>query len=300
MNEKTEVKMLMAQLISLTDKLSDLLDNDDSLSFIGYETSPVLSINEEQVLAHGQPFIEVTKLNEWLHRLTVLNYYKRFYVADGCSTRFVSRMPGLIVSSLPADTVINLIDQINSKKDAIKTIVQHNRNHQQRHAFIHQMFPQVMTEQLYRHISYSQRQVKSVWFSWCRSRQVNYSYTPKEAINWLAEQKHKPKAFVDLQEWQANIEATMAKIQQGNYRSIQREKVYRTFPVTDYSHYVNDKLKTTRFNAIMPWILLDQKSNSLPSGTELKSFVRDENPPQSKLPPGAESLFRPLKLIGIL
>jgi hypothetical protein len=298
MNEEYQLKMLMANLEGLLDALADLLNTDESLTFVGYETSQVQKVDEDQVLANGQKVIEVATLDQWQHRSTVLGYYKRFYLTDGCSSRFVSRMPGLIVSSLPADVVINLIDQINTKKDEIKAVVQHQRNHQQRHTFIHQVFPQVMTEQLYRRISYSQRQVKSVWFSWCKSRQVNYTYTPEAAIKYLAEQVKKPKGLFTPQEWQANIEATIVKIQQDNYRSIQRERVYRTFPVVDHSYYANGKLKTNRFNAIMPWILLDQAKPDLPSGSGLNSFVHDEIPAVHQLPAGAQSVFKPLKLIG--
>ena len=299
MNAEYEVKMLMAQLNGLLDALTDLLDSDEKLQFIAYRPELVSIKDEKDVLANGRKRIKVEVLDQWQHKLTVLDYYKKFYATEGYSTRFVSRSPGVIVSSLPAKMVINLVNQINLVKDNIKAIVQKGRDHLKRHEFIHQLFPQIMTEQLYRHINISQRQIRSIWFSWCSKRQVNQSYNIDEAIQWLAEQGAKPRKPFTEQEWQAHIDAVITKIQNGRYKNIQRQRTYRTFPVADYSHYEDGKLKTNRINAIMPWILLDQPEIKLPPGTGLTSFVAKESPIIAKSTGRSEVLFKPLKLIGV-
>lgn len=302
MTDKDDSKtalLLKTELDTLIKVLTTMLADDSKLNFVGYEMAPVLAVDEEQVLSHGQQYIAVTQLNQWQHLHRVLNYYQRFLVADKCSTRFVSRMPGIIVSSLPATIVIGLVEQINDKKDQLKAVIQKNRNHQQRHQFIHQLFPQVMTEQLYRHIRYSQLPINRVWFRWETSRQVNKTYSNQDAIAWLELQRSKPKGLFAAAEWLAAIDNAIGQIEQGHYKYVQRERQYRVFPHCEYSYYLDDERKTGKFNPTSPWLLLAQPHNALPGGTPLKSFQRLTPIKKTQLKAKSQSIFKPLKLIGI-
>lgn len=297
------IHKLKNELDTLIDTLAEMLGADESLAFVAYKTSCVLAIDEQEVLANGQREIVVTKLSEWHHLWTVLNYYKQFYVPDECSTRFVSRMPGIIVTRLPATIVINVIDKINFKKDIIQALVQDGRNHQQRHEFIHDMFPQVMTEQLYRHIRYTLLPINRVWFRWESRRQVNKTYTNDDAIQWLAEQEKKPKGLYAPDEWIAHVKAAAALIKKSEFKHVQRQREYRVLPSCDYNYYLGDKPERTRkngkFNATTPWILFNQPENRLPGGTPLTTYVSTEKLDNKKQTANTQSIFMPLKLIGV-
>lgn len=298
-NDSKTLHILKTELDTLITVLTTMLANDSKLKFVGYEMSPVLACDEAQVLSHGQQQIAVTQLSQWQHLWTVLNYYQRFLVADKCSTRFVSRMPGIIVSSLPATIVMSVVEQINAKKDQIKAVIQKGRNHQQRHQFIHQLFPQIMTEQLYRHIRFSQLPISRVWFRWETSRQVNKTYSNQDAIAWLEQQRHKPKGLFEATEWLAAINNAVEQIELGKYKYVQRERQYRVFPHCEYSYYLDDERKTGKFNPTSPWLLLEQPHNALPGGTPLKSFQRLTPLKKTQLKAKSQSIFKPLKLIGV-
>lgn len=303
MSEKAEILVLMTQLETMIDNLITVLNSDDSLLFVGYEAHPVKTMEEKHALDNGQENINVTTLNCWNDRYTVLNYFKRFYVRDGDSTRFVSRMPGLIQTQLPAATIIALITQINHKKNEIKTLVRKNRNSQQRHAFIHEVFPQIMTEQVYRHIRYTQEEIKSVWFRWKTKLQTNRTYSNQAAIQFLEAQKEKPKGLFLANEWAAHIEAVIHKIESGQFKYIQRQHDYRTFPDCHYSFYdyqqenQQKSYRKNRFSATTPWILLNQPHHVLPKGTPLSTY----KVPQRKIKSDKQIdwLFAPLKIIGV-
>lgn len=307
MSDETQAKLLMAELKAHIKSLISILNADENLKFVGFEIEPVKLDDEESVLANGRSRISVKKLSDWQHRLKVLHYLGSFYSSDGHSTRFVSHMPGLIVSSLPPEVVICLIEQINKTKSDLHELVAGKhlkpkplRNHKERHEFIHNAFPAIMTEQVYRKIPYTTRKVRSVWFNWIYKRQVNKVYDKDGAIAWLQKQIDRPKGLFIQEDWKAKIKSVIRDIEIGGFKSIQREREYRTFPELAYSYYDDDKRKTATINATMPWIMLGQATNSLPGGTDLGDFDR-ATVKISGVPRGStiEPLFSALKLVGV-
>lgn len=299
MDNETTVKALMVELLALIDNLNAMLDADKAFHCVGYETSPVLAADQNTVLIHGKQTIEITKLEQWHDRWTVLNYFKRFYAPDNAATRYVSRMPGIVVSQLPAETVVGLVQQINDTKDQIAAVVRTGSSPYMKHKFIHEAFPHIMTEQLYRHIKVVSDPVKSVWFKWVH-RQVPITLTPQAAIEWLILQKDKSRGQYLPEEWQASVNAIIGEIEQGQYQRLQRRRVYKSFPVCDYSYYdAQGKRKLKSFNATLPLILVNQPKSGLPNHSDLKTFVRSEQPEQvDNLPGNAKMLFAPLSLVG--
>lgn len=289
----------MEQLVSLIDHLTELLDTNQALEAVAYETAHVDAADQNTVLANGKQSIEVNKLDQWHHRWTVLHYFKRFYAADEASTRYVSRMPGIIVTGVSSDVIMPLIQQINDLKDQIADEVRQGRSPYLRHKFIHEAFPQVMTEQLYRHIKVESSPVKSVWFKWVH-RHVPITLAPKSAINWLIEQRGKLRGNYLPAEWEASIDAIISDIEQGHYKRLQRRRTYKSFPVCDYSYYdALGKCKTKSFNATVPLILVNQPDDAFPRHSPLKTFIASEQPaPEDNQPANATMLFRPLNLVG--
>ena len=211
-------------------------------------------------------------------------------------------MPGVIQTSIANDDIIEQIQHINQTKDQIKHLVQTGRNHYQRHEFIHQALPRVMTEQLYRHIHYSTKQMKSIWFGWRVKRQTNQSLTQLQAIDLLKENSLKPKGYIPQQQWQAMIDVAIDQIQTQSFKRIQRQRQYKTHPTMAYSYYdQSDQLKRGKISIATPIILLAQTYKHWPVRTPLEDFnagvhqnIQDDTVVNSV------ELFKPLKLIGIL
>lgn len=313
--DKQQLDLLMAELNSKIDKLIDYLASDNKLALVGYETQPVSNQEQNKALAQGQAFIEVTTYGcdtdtgtdtgtgtgtDSSDKSHILNYFKRFYAAHQASTRFVSRMPGIINCHLPAQKVIGLVKQINDIKDNIKILVQTDRNHHQRHQFIHDAIPTVMTEQLYRHIHCTQMPIKSLWFGWRLKRQTNKSLTHPQAIELLHNHIDKPKGDIDPKQWQAMINAAINSIHNSPTVKIQQLREYKTHPTCAYSYYDSqEQLKRGKISIAMPWILLDQPNVQLPVRTPLKSFDSKDYRAHNQAKPHI-SIFDPLKLIGLM
>ena len=298
LQDKQQLENLMGQLNTQIDKLIAYLASDTKLNLVGFETQPVSQEQQNKALAKGQSFIEVKAYNN-KDKNHVLNYFKRFYAAHKASTRFVSRMPGVINCQLPAEKVIGLVKHINELKDQIKAIVQTGRNHNQRHEFIHDAMPSVMTEQLYRHIHCTQMPIKSLWFGWRLKRQTNNSLTHQQAIDLLHKHMDKPKGEIDAKQWQAMINTAINDIRNNPNAKLQQQRQYKTHPTCAYSFYNSEEqLKRGKISIAMPWILLNQASEKLPMRTPLKSFDSKNHSAQNQAKPQI-SIFEPLKLIDV-
>ena len=298
LQDKQQLENLMDQLNTQIDKLIAYLASDQKLNLVGFETQPVSQELQNKALAKGQSFIEVKAYNN-KDKHHVLNHFKRFYAAHKASTRFVSRMPGVLNCQLPAEKVIGLVKHINELKDQIKTIVQTGRNHNQRHEFIHDAMPSVMTEQLYRHIHCTQMPIKSLWFGWRLKRQTNNSLTHQQAIDLLHKHMDKPKGEIDTKQWQAMINTAINDIRNTPNAKLQQQRQYKTHPTCAYSFYTSEQqLKRGKISIAMPWILLSQASEKLPVRTPLKSFNSKEHSAQNQAKPQI-SIFEPLKLIDV-
>ena len=256
LRDKQQLDHLMAELNSQIDKLISYLHSDAKLTLVGFETQPVSNKEQNKALVKGQSYIEVNEYDgdKPASKAHILNYYKRFYAAHQASTRFVSRMPGIINCHLPAEIVIGLVTQINHIKDNIKFVVQNGRNHHQRHQFIHDAIPTVMTEQLYRHIHCTQMPIKSLWFGWRLKRQTNNTLTHQQAIELLHNHIDKPKGDIDPKQWQAMINAAINDIHNSPKVKLQQQREYKTHPTCAYSYYDNEQhLKRGKISIAMPW-----------------------------------------------
>lgn len=311
--DKAKLEQLMAELNSQIDKLIAYLHSDAKLALVGFETHPVSHNEQNKALSKGQSFIEVSRFDDsnLSDKSHVLNYFKRFYAAHQASTRFVSRMPGIINCHLPAQKVIGLVKHINDIKDAIKTLVQTGRDHNQRHQFIHDAIPTVMTEQLYRHIHCTQMPIKSLWFGWRLKRQTNNTLTHDQAVELLHNHMDKPKGDIDPKQWQAMINTAVNDIRSAPKVKLQQQREYKTHPTCAYSYYsaysensaysaneAEKVLKRGKISIAMPWILLDQPSEQLPVRTPLNNFDSKDAKANNKAKPHI-SIFQPLKLIGV-
>lgn len=152
----------------------------------------------------GVPFERELDMQNGIHELNVMHHtdnkavrvskraWQEYFVEDGASTKYVKRYAGFIVCQ--NSDALALISQINNKneiKDCVRDPyistsgqILHRRNHRQKHEFIHEAAPRIMTVQLYRHIKVISDPVQSLSFSWTQ-KSAPLRMSKQQALNYV-------------------------------------------------------------------------------------------------------------------
>lgn len=297
MNEQQKLTGALKYLAKLNTDLVDLCAKHNP-AFLGFKIEKISKEDEMEILRHGVNYLDVQALEHWTELHTVLNAWGSFYKADGFSTRFVDRVPGIVVLNNEQDTARELILLINEAKLAVKEIVQKNIGTQQRHQFIHLDRTSLMTEHVYRQVHCFDYPVANVWFNWA-SRPVPKTFTIKEAEKYLMGAIKKPRFMSDPQFWEQRVLQCIDKVKSGQYSKIQKLREYRVLPTIELQYL--DELgqkKRKRSNATTPILLLGQDANILPKISRLKPYVKKIDDKPLRLSPNKEMIFEPLALVG--
>jgi hypothetical protein len=254
-------------------QLLDLITESEP-KFVGFKIQKILKMDEAQTIANGIKSLGVISLDETQHQGEVLGFWSKYYKEDGISTLFVERMPGLVAVSNRKQDIRKVINQLNSLKIQIATIVRNDRNHMQRHEFIHDVFPRIMTDQLYRKIHIIENHVQRAWFNWT-SRPIPKLLNKEEAISFLKKYDSNPLGLTTGKEWSAMISAQLEDILNDVYSHIYLKKDFRLLPALTYKEDVGDEIyKRKTKNGCSPIILLGQSSDSLPHFTHLRNYEK--------------------------
>lgn len=270
-------------------------------AFLGFEIERITKEAEKEALLNGITSIKVKPLNQWQHLYAVLGSWKTFTKdIETYSSKFVDRMPGIIVALENTEQIIQIVSNINNLKDELAFIVRKRRNTQQRHEFIHQQQAWVMTDQLYRHIHLMLDEVTNVWFNWT-SRPVPKRMSLQEATDYLSRKKNKPKFLFSNEEWQAIINNAINDVNSGLFSHVQRYKAYRVFPTVEFQINENGQKKTIKKNATIPIILLGQKENCLPRYSLLGDYCNEAHKGSMgpKLGPNKTMICSLFGLVGV-
>ncbi len=298
MTDTIEIRQNMETLKELHISLVDLCAQQNP-AFMGFEIEKVTVDMEKHVLRDGVESLDVSTLEDWTHMHRVLNGWGSYYKAQGFSTKFVDRLPGFVVITQNQKDIKALIHEINRYKDAIAKDVRKNRDSYERHKFIHDTFSSIMTEQVYRHIHYFEKEVTNVWFNWA-SRPVPKSFTIKEALAMLKEQKKRPKYMMSHKEWETMIEKIESNIKTGGFSSIQQMREFRVLPTIELQYIETlDTKKRTKKNATTPIILLGQEKNVLPTFSALSPYQKNTTDKKMKLSANKTMINPYLRLVGV-
>ncbi|MGJ8694455.1 MAG: DNA replication terminus site-binding protein [Thalassotalea sp.] len=300
MGDIFQLTKAMDKLISLNNQLKTLC-SEQKPAFIGFDIEKISAENETKTLRDGIHSLDVKTLHGNNPNILkqVLNSWASFYKADGFSTKFVDRLPGVVVITRDVDKIKLLIDHINDTKDNIAAIIRTDRDQYERHKFIHDTFNFIMTEQVYRHVHYFEQEVTNVWFNWA-SRPVPKTYTIEQALEMLDEQLNRPKYLFSQDEWQTMITATMVDVKSGMFDYIQQIKEYRVLPTIEFQYQVDTETKKRKkSNATTPVILLGQPINTLPKFSVLKSYEKKHKEKEVKLSANKTLINPYLKLAGV-
>lgn len=279
MNEQI---LLKKQMSILSDRLNILeaLILSESPKTIGFDVSSVTIEQESDLIHNDVRLFEVDRIIDKPER--VVSFWKQFYKDDGYSTKFVDRMPGLVVVNKNKEDVRLLVAEINQLKanvastvraeSLVKGKLKHGRSTAEKHEFIHQLFPRIMTEHVYRNIHIIEHDVTNAWFNWV-SRPVPKKLSVEAARDHLYNQMNRPNIGFVASEWNALIEASLVKLQTEQPKYVQVQKQFKVFPVMPFKFIsAEGEIKRNTKNAITPFILLGQSNQQLPKYTNLSTY----------------------------
>ncbi|WP_448248368.1 DNA replication terminus site-binding protein [Thalassotalea agariperforans] len=300
MGDTEQLIKTMDQLNSLTKQLIECCQSQQP-QYIVFEIEKIKTDDEDKVLRDGIQSLNVSPLfdNNPRQLYQVLASWKQFYKADGYSTKFVDRLPGIVVITENCQMIKTLVDKINRTKDIIASIVRNGRDQYERHKFIHDTFNFIMTEQVYRHIHYFEHDVSNAWFNWAR-RPVPKTYSIEQALKMLEEQFNRPKYFIAEKDWQQMITAAINDVNSGTFDYIQQLKDYRVLPTIELQYINEDNIKKRKkSNATTPVILLGQNNKTLPKFSNLKAYINKNKDQAIKLRTNKTMINPYLKLVGV-
>lgn len=247
----------------------------------GYKIEDVLVENEQSAKDFGVQFLNVEPICNKTQIINSLSYVRKDI---GFSTQFVARYPGLIVVERQQKHVFDLVKNINELKQELADTVRFfdpltNNNHNvvnrrprdkhQKHKFIHELEPGIMTEQLYRNIQVIEEPVTNAWFNWTQ-RPVSINLKGKNAIDWLNTLRDYPRSGFTKEQWQIRIDEIAMSIEK--YDFIQHYRLLRHIPICTYQTKNADSPVRNTKNANTPFILLNQEENLLPKTSALKNW----------------------------
>ena len=289
---------LMDKLVIKTTLLINIISKQNPY-FVGYKVERIAKSEEKHCTVAGVKHLSVNSLTQWTELQTVLNAWQDFYAPLTSSTMFVHRLPGFVIVNEDKETVLALVTYINVLKDDLANTVRHNRDKHQRHEFIHRAFSGVMTEQLYRKIQIKTDHVNNIWFNWV-SRPVPQMYSLDDAVVYVEKKKSVPPIEFSATEWQARLNITISKITSGRYKKIQKLKQFRLLPTIEFNLLKGGEKKRNKHNATIPFILMGQENNVVPTFTPLLDFnVGDKEQKKPFIESNKEMLDEFLRLVGV-
>jgi hypothetical protein len=292
------VNNLMPDIVAQTTLLIDMISKQTP-SFVGYNIERISKEKEKNCIVEGIKHLSVRPLTHWSELHSVLTSWKDFYAPLTASTMFVHRLPGFVTVNENKQEVLALVISINSLKDKLANTVRYNRDKHQRHDFIHQAFSGVMTEQLYRKIQIKTDHVNNVWFNWV-SRPVPKTLSIDDAVAYVVNKRATPPIEFSATEWQARLTITINRIRSGRYKTVQKLKQFRLLPTIEFNLLKDDKKVRNKHNATIPFILLGQKNNVMPTFTPLLDFNESNKRKKAPFIGSNKDMIDPfLKLVGV-
>ncbi len=298
MGDSAELKVEMGQLVELNNTLIDICVKQNP-AFIGFKIEQVSKDDEESYIHKGITSLKVDTLDKSHSLHVVLAAWGSYYKADGFSTKYVERLPGLVVINEQQDHVLELVTEINHKKNIVANIVQTGRDQYQRHQFIHDAFEFIMTEQVYRKITIFEDNITNAWFNWT-SRPVPKTLSIEEAKSILEKQKNKPKNMLSPTEWTKIVNQCINNISSSQFQSIQQLREFRVLPTVELQSVdIYGQKKRTKRNATTPIILLNQSNNSLPKFSLLNDYIATEQKQRNRFSNNKVLLSNYFNLVGV-
>jgi hypothetical protein len=266
--------------------------------YLGFSISGVQIKEEQDVLANGFTHIPVCVLRATADIPSFLSAWTRYGAGENMSTRFVYRMPGIVVVPYN-EMIIETVADINRLKSSIAAFVRMNRTPEQRHEFIHERFPGIMTEQLYRKINLEHGHIKNAWFNWTR-RPVPRAYTKDQAIAFVTNQQERPRNMEVPSIWKARMEALAQDMRYSRVKRYQRYKLYKALPTVTLNKRQSDgTFVRLPKNATTPIILMGQDDLHLPTYSELGDYHAPVDSPTFSMGKNKILLDSSLKLVAV-
>lgn len=295
MDDIEDCKRLMKVLEAEHQSLIDLLVVNSS-AVIGFNIEQILAKDEADTIKNGIDTLDV----QLATRISTLQFHRKYYRDHSLSTLFVERKPGLIVLNTQQTAVRTHVVSINKLKDTIMEMVNTNRDKHQRHEFMHRAFPRIMTDQFRRHIHIIDKPVSNAWFNWT-SRPVPETFTIKEAIKYLENEKDNVKGLIDPKEWEAMLNININDLRGGQFKSVQRLKALKLLPIMTYKYKteLGEEKRNTK-NANTPILLFNQDDHQLPKLSPLPCYAKPTDDQIKKSRAKKKTILNPyLKLVGV-
>lgn len=298
MSNKQKFQELMDRYNNVIGELSHLLAKVSS-HCIGYDIEDIHKNDEQSAKEFGVQFLKVDHLGP-KHKSQIISSLNFVRKERSYSTQFVSRYPGIIVVEQQSSTIKQLVEHINELKvqladtvryfnlvvqDTNKSTARQARDKHQKHKFIHDLEPGIMTEQLYRNIQIIEEPVTHCWFNWTQ-RPVSVNLKGQKAVKWLDSLRDKPRSGFTKDQWQMRLDEITLQLK--NYDFIQHYRLLRHIPICTYQTVQNNTLKRHTKNANTPFILLGQDRGQLPKFSHLKNWDVNARKRRMRAVPGLE------------
>jgi len=212
------------------------------------------------------PYTPVSAISGDSAMREVLAGLGRFYGNDALSTRFVYRLPGVVVLPYPsADDLIPLITQVNQAKADFKALVDSIEGRDQKFELVHAACKMLVTLQLTRKLqSVNVGDLKSVGFSWSRKPGVD-KLSIEEGVKKLQTLLEKsPKRF-DAN-WAALREEELANLSRLKNGWLEVRRTLRPKPVCNIRSLTGEQIQKDAYLPVLAF------SNKAPIIRPLKDY----------------------------
>lgn len=300
MDIKTELRLLMAKINDATSALKDFLSACELVDAAIYEL-PTISPDNESIPVTQ---IDVAPCTDPFQALAMaMHTYGSFYAPldRRISTRFPIRMPGyLFLRTDDVDTGLLLINQVNALKQQFESyVVKHIPIPDQRFIVLHeQLFPGLMTLQLYRQIIATHQLLRSVRFFWNNKMSIERK-SRDQIISGLRKSQLNPGRSLLADEKDAWFDAVENEIELisgfSNQTEFRIRRPIRVQPMVRFAPLLKNEVKPKAMSCPMPAIVFLPRHGSTPQIRALMSY--SENDIQHRRDPSEQRQYETELLI---
>lgn len=247
---RSELKYQMTQITQLFDELSHSVQTSELISAEVFKL-PVVNRGAEHLKIEEIPVIHLRGERAFFE---ATQSFRKMYADEGVSTKAAFRLPGYIQLSSSKGNIKQIVSLINKHKKLFQQEVQKIEGAKKKHDLIHELFPGLITKQLYRRLHTVEDNISYMGFFWA-NRFVTYKTTKDEVIASIKKQMNHPPKGTDPTEWISFLNMEITDIQR-----LPKGSELRYKRPAKVSAAVNiDSVVTPQLSAHLPIIVLQKE-----------------------------------------
>ena len=250
----SELRFLMGKINETIEELRDSMSSSELISACVFKLPTVAPGEETRKIEE----IKVQHLEGIKAFYEVVNSFWKFHAEDGVSKKAAYRLPGYIQVRSERSNILDIVRRLNEFKTEFCQTVQKIKGPKLKHQVVHNLFPGLLTKQLYRQVHAVSDEISHMGFFWAH-KFVTGTTSKTEVIDLIKKQQDNPPKNVASVDWIDFLNKEITDIQR-----LPKGTVLRYKRPAKVSVAVNiDSELTPQLSAHLPIIIAQDKPVSL-------------------------------------